>query len=225
MKRKLPRGTTAAATITVLLAAALPAPAEELLYYLKDGGIVVTNVFDRRDARPIPGFGASRRYSGAALPATSYDAFIDRVARENGLDPSLVKAVALVESGFEPRAVSPKGARGIMQLMPATAKRYGVTDAHDPYQSLRAGAMHLRDLLDEFGDDVTLALAAYNAGAGAVRRSGGVPAYAETREYVSRVQSRLDAAGRRRAPARRPDPLSLAVTLHVEPDGSVSLTN
>jgi soluble lytic murein transglycosylase-like protein len=225
MTRKLLGGMTAAAAIIAFLAAALPTSAEELLYYVKDGAIVVTNVSDRRDARPVPGFESTRRFSGAALPATSYDVFIDRVARENGLDPSLIKAVALVESGFEPRAVSSKGARGIMQLLPATAKRYGVTDLHDPYQSLRAGARHLRDLLDEFGGDVTLALAAYNAGAGAVRRYGGVPAYAETRAYVTRVQKKLDACPRRRVPARRPDSLALAVTLRVTADGSVILVN
>ncbi|MBZ5640638.1 MAG: lytic transglycosylase domain-containing protein [Acidobacteriia bacterium] len=225
MKRKLPWGGTAAVAIFALLAAALPAPAEELLYYVKDGAIVVTNVPDHRDARPVPGFESTRRLGRGALPVTSFDPFIERVARENGLDPSLIKAVALVESGFEPKAISPKGARGIMQLMPATAKRYGVTDLHDPYQSLRAGARHLRDLLDEFGGDVTLALAAYNAGAGAVRRYGGVPAYAETRDYVARVQTKLDTAGRRRAPTPKPDPDSLGVTLRMNPDGSVVLTN
>ncbi len=224
MTAKLPGG-VAAATITVLLAAALPAPAEELLYYFKNGEMVVTNVADRRDAKPVPGFAAAGRFRGGVLPATAYDPFIDRVARENDLDPSLIKAVALVESGFRPQAVSAKGARGIMQLMPATAKRYGVTDLHDPYQSLRAGAEHLRDLLDEFGGDVTLALAAYNAGAGAVKRSGGVPAYAETQDYVSRVQTKMGTAARRRAPPRKPDPAALAVTLHLNPDGSVVLAN
>ena len=224
MTSKLPGG-VAAAVITVFLAAALPAPAEELLYYVRNGEMVVTNVPDRRDARPVPGFADSGRYRGGTLPATSYDPFIERVARENGLDPSLIKAVALVESGFEPRAVSAKGARGIMQLMPATARQYGVTDLQDPYQSLRAGAQHLRGLLDEFGGDLTLALAAYNAGSGAVRRYGGVPAYAETRDYISRVQTRLGPAQKRRTAAGRPDAAALAVTLRLNADGSVALTN
>lgn len=138
------------------------------------------------------------------------------------MDASLIKAVALVESGFEPRAVSPKGARGIMQLMPATARRYGVTDPHDPYQSLRAGALHLKDLLEEFGGDLPLALAAYNAGPAAVRRHGGIPAYRETQEYVRRVETRL---GERRP--RPPASIAAAtpVKLEVAADGSILLSN
>src|SRR4029079_12454831 len=123
-----------------------------------------------------------------SIPATTYDPFIRKVAAEQGLDPSLIKAVALVESGFNPRAVSPRGARGLMQLMPATARQYGVSDPHDPYQSLRAGASLLRSLLVEFQGALTTTLAAYNAGSGAVRKFGGVPRYRETQEYVQKVQ-------------------------------------
>lgn len=217
------RGVTIAWAAAFLLAGSETRSAEELLYYVKDGGIVVTNTADRRDARPIPGFGPGFAGGGATLPATRYDPFIERVARENGLEPTLIKAVALVESGFQPRAVSAKGARGIMQLMPATARRYGVTDLQDPYQSLRAGAQHLRDLLDEFGGDLSLALAAYNAGAGAVRRYGGVPTYAETRDYVRRVRTRM--GGERRKVPGRPEPSALAVTMRLNPDGSVLMAN
>ncbi len=198
------------------------AEADEILYYVDGGEVVFTNVPSRSDARPVPHLSAAASFPGGTLPATRYDPFIHRVAGESGVDASLIKAVALVESGFEPRAVSRKGARGIMQLMPATARRYGVTDPHDPYQSLRAGAQHLRDLLDEFGGDLSLALAAYNAGSGAVRRHGGLPAYRETREYVQKVQGRL--GGRRRPATAAPAPVS-PVTLRLGADGSVLLAN
>ena len=112
------------------------------------------------------------------------------VARRHGLDPELVMAVVSVESGFRPQAVSPKGAQGLMQLMPKTASSLGVADAFDPTQNLDAGTRHLGQLLTLYGGDLTRALAAYNAGEGAVHRHGGVPPYRETRAYVKRVLER-----------------------------------
>jgi soluble lytic murein transglycosylase-like protein len=112
---------------------------------------------------------------------------IEESARRHGLDPGLVLAVVSVESGFRPEAVSPKGAQGLMQLMPRTAASLGVRDAFDPEQNVDAGVRHLEGLVRLYGGDLTRALAAYNAGQGAVARHGGVPPYRETRAYVRRV--------------------------------------
>ena len=111
-------------------------------------------------------------------------------ARRHGLDPELVMAVVSVESSFRPQAVSPKGAQGLMQLMPGTARSLGVADPLDPAQNLDGGARHLGQLLDLYGGDLVRALAAYNAGQGAVQRHGGVPPYRETRSYVKKVLDR-----------------------------------
>ena len=111
-------------------------------------------------------------------------------ARRHGLDPDLVMAVVSVESGFRPQAVSPKGAQGLMQLMPRTASSLGVADALDPAQNLDGGTRHLGQLLTLYGGDLARALAAYNAGEGAVDRHGGVPPYRETRAYVKKVLER-----------------------------------
>lgn len=112
---------------------------------------------------------------------------IAELALKYRLESQLVAAIALVESGFDPEAVSPKGARGLMQLMPATAAEYGVEDSFNPLENLEAGITHLRHLLDRYQGDLELALAAYNAGEGAVARYGGVPPFPETIRYVSRV--------------------------------------
>jgi soluble lytic murein transglycosylase-like protein len=117
-----------------------------------------------------------------------YAALVSRVAREQQLDAALLHAVITVESAYDERAQSPRGAMGLMQLMPATAQRYGVRDAWNPLENVRAGARYLKDLLALFNDNLNLALAAYNAGEGAVIGSGHrIPPYPETRNYVPRV--------------------------------------
>lgn len=125
------------------------------------------------------------------LPATPFDAtslrqLADQIAEEAGVDASLFAALISAESGWNPSAVSPKGAMGLTQLMPDTARSLGVTNPFDPIENMRGGARYLRRMLDEFGS-VELALAAYNAGPGAVRRYGGVPPYQETQAYVRRI--------------------------------------
>lgn len=115
-----------------------------------------------------------------------YDALILRAARAYSVPAELIKAVILVESGMNPKARSPKGAQGLMQLMPGTAAEMGVTDAWDPEQNIMGGAKYLRRQLDTFSDR-RLAAAAYNAGPGAVKRHGGVPPYQETQYYVGKV--------------------------------------
>jgi membrane-bound lytic murein transglycosylase B len=122
-----------------------------------------------------------------SLPAdqAAYATIIDRASAERGVDPRLVRAVIQVESGYQERARSPKGAMGLMQLMPETAKRYAVADPYDPVANIEAGIAHLKSLLDQFPPK--LALAAYNAGEAAVRRFNDIPPYPETREYVSRI--------------------------------------
>lgn len=113
---------------------------------------------------------------------------IDSVAREQQLDQALIRAVIHAESAFNPGAISAKGATGLMQLMPATAAKLAVQNAQEPEQNIRAGSQYLAQLLADFNGDLSLALAAYNAGPGAVKRYNGIPPFAETQAYVERVQ-------------------------------------
>jgi len=143
------------------------------------------------DEVPYPEPAAPGKAAGAGVEpgGVPYWDEIAKAAGVWGVDPDLVRAVIEVESAFEPRALSAKGAMGLMQLMPATARQYGVADPFDPRANIEAGTKHLRSLLDRY--DLSLALAAYNAGPGAVDRFGGVPPYRETKDYVRRVMSRL----------------------------------
>jgi soluble lytic murein transglycosylase-like protein len=126
----------------------------------------------------------------SALPASvPYGAEITQAAQANGVDPALLAGLIKQESGFNPHAGSGAGAQGLTQLMPGTAKTLGVNNPFDPAQSINGGAKYLKQQLDAFGGDVTKALAAYNAGPGAVQRFNGVPPYAETQNYVRAVQA------------------------------------
>jgi soluble lytic murein transglycosylase-like protein len=149
-------------------------------------------------AGPVPASGATnfaQTLAAAQTPAaagtgdgsTAFGAEIDTAAARYGVDPGLLRGLVRQESGFDPRAHSPAGAMGLTQLMPATAASLGVTDPYDPVQSLDGGARYLRQMLDRFGNDPAKALAAYNAGPGAVERFGGVPPYAETQSYVRNI--------------------------------------
>jgi soluble lytic murein transglycosylase-like protein len=113
---------------------------------------------------------------------------VNRLAPSYGLDPALVRAIILAESAYDPNAVSPRNAQGIMQLTPETATRFGVSDPFDPAQNLRGGMSYLRWLIERFNGNLALTLAAYNAGEGAVLQYGGIPPYRETQDYVARVQ-------------------------------------
>ncbi len=167
--------------ILILFALAFPVRADIYRYVDENGRVYFTNV-------PLgPGWKIYLRTpKRKKLHRRGWDSLFEEVARAEGLDPALLKAVARVESGFNPRAVSPKGALGMMQLMPETARMVGVRDPFDPRENLYGAARFLKRLLMEFGD-LSLALAAYHAGPEVVRRFRGLPPYPETRRYVKLV--------------------------------------
>jgi soluble lytic murein transglycosylase-like protein len=137
------------------------------------------------DDRTVSG----ERYDSTLLArAAQYDSIIEKAAKSAALEPNLLRAVIVVESGFNSRARSKRGAVGLMQLMPATASRFGVSNPYDPKQNVHAGARYLKFLMDRFGQNIRLALAAYNAGEEAVERNGRqIPPFTETMAYVPKV--------------------------------------
>ena len=164
---------------------------ERIFLSLKDGGEVGVLPAEVR------GFVPDEVVDEVLAPVaagTDIRALAIAAAQRHGLDPNLVLAVVSVESAFKPDAVSHKGAQGLMQLMPATAKELGVTDALDPAQNLDGGTRYLRQLVAMYGGDLGKALAAYNAGPGAVKRHRGVPPYRETHHYIAKVLKRYERA-------------------------------
>jgi soluble lytic murein transglycosylase-like protein len=178
----LPSKAVRSACFVLALAIAAPLGAQVSVIVRADGTKVISN-FGAQSSRKTDWSWLARQRNRRS----QYDAVIERYATLHGVDPVLVRAVIVVESNFDPRCVSNKGARGLMQLMPETAKRYGVRDIFDVEQNVRGGIRYLADLLEMFPNDLSRALAAYNAGEGAVIRTGGIPPYEETTTYVKRA--------------------------------------
>jgi soluble lytic murein transglycosylase-like protein len=196
--------------IVAAICALTPAVAHAQLYSWKDasGRLIIS------DAPKNPGATTySVAYVGAAYGVprtlsatrriTEFDDLIVEHANQHSLHPDFVRAVIQAESAFNPRARSVKGAMGLMQLMPGTAAEYRVTNAYDPAQNIRAGVAYLKSLLTRFGNDISLALAAYNAGPAAVEKYGrAVPPYKETRNYVSKIRANAGPSAAPDAPKR-----------------------
>jgi soluble lytic murein transglycosylase-like protein len=178
----------------VLLAGTAAANSRIYMYVDADGVRHYTDVPDNNRYRllrlsPNEVTESGDHYSPTMLArASQYDSIIEKAAASSAVEPNLLRAVIVVESGFNSRAVSKRGAVGLMQLMPATASRFGVSNPYDPKENIHAGALYLKFLMDRFGQNVRLALAAYNAGEDAVARNGGqIPPFTETMAYVPKV--------------------------------------
>ena len=189
-------------SIFLILLTLVVAPAYGDIYsYTDEAGVVhFSNVPDDSqyhlflrvdsDHPQVAKTGGNHRGQSLSIKRKQFSNLVGEAARENQLDPALLHAVIAAESGYNPNAVSPKGAVGLMQMMPDTGRRYGVQNLYDPAQNVKGGAQYLRDLMVLFNQDVSLAVAAYNAGEQAVAEHGNrIPPYRETEAYVPRVLS------------------------------------
>jgi soluble lytic murein transglycosylase-like protein len=179
------------ALLVAAVLVAVPMTADAQIYTWRDeaGNLVLSDKAKHPEAQTyqVTRAGMFRTTKPASRRAVQYDGLIEEHASANDVNPDLVKAVIQAESAFNPRARSHKGAMGLMQLMPATAREYRVRNPFEPRANIEAGIKHLKSLIDRFG--VEVGLAAYNAGEGAVRKFNGFPPYRETRNYVSKILS------------------------------------
>jgi len=186
------RTIVAISALWIFAALAEPARADVYMFKDKQGVLTFTNVPNHNGYKRI------LRDSGAPLgggsaTSTAFDELISSASGRYNVDPDLIRAVIKTESDFNTNARSNKGAMGLMQLMPDTARLHNVNDAYNPNENVEGGVRHLRMLLERYQGNLELSLAAYNAGAGAVEKHGGIPPYIETREYVRKVLRFYDA--------------------------------
>jgi len=180
------------ATVWILVGWVEPARADVYMFKDKQGVLTFTNVPNHTGYRRIlKDSGAA--FGGGASTGTAFDDLISSASGRYNVDPDLIRAVIKTESDFNSNARSNKGAMGLMQLMPDTARLHNVSDAFNPNENVDGGVRHLRLLLERYQGNLELSLAAYNAGAGAVEKHGGIPPYNETREYVRKVLRFYDA--------------------------------
>ena len=165
----------------------VPPPNAAAMQAARSAAAEVNQYLGRESARSANAKIVAANFRGTTATTADIDSAIEQAAARQNVDPNLVRAVVKVESNFNPNAISRKGAIGLMQLMPSTARQLNVKNPFDPEQNIDAGVRHLKQLLESYGGDIKLTLAAYNAGAGAVARSAGVPRYAETQNYVRRI--------------------------------------
>jgi soluble lytic murein transglycosylase-like protein len=218
----MPRFAFIAGVVTAAVATAAPAGAQVYKLSAKDGTVHFTNAPTDPRYRSLAGYSSGTAAGWLRLQRADterYGSEIKDASERYGVPERLVHAVIRVESAFNPRAVSGKGAQGLMQLMPETASMLGVRNSFDPQQNIDGGVRHLRGLIDRFGNDLPLALAAYNAGEKAVINYRGIPPFPETRDYVTRVLHLYD-GGSNASPGA-----SSAVYRTVGEDGTIVYTN
>ena len=186
--------------------------------YVNTGEPVTRVDWATQSFRPERGIGS--------LPVAEIDRLVRQTAKHFQVDPQLVHAIISVESKYDPNAISSKGAMGLMQLVPATARRFGVENPFDPKQNIEGGVNYLKYLLDQYGGNVALSLAAYNAGEHSVERYGGIPAFQETRQYVRKVTNLYQNGEVVGLPGRTSkEPAKVPIIRYVDANGVVHFTN